>query len=187
MSFVSIARGFSSLIAGLFLGGTALADDNKIEQQTVEREQGNVYGFSQSEAIQAATLAARETLPVFKAMLASYPDHPQDFGLKVRLSNDDGEVEHIWAYAISFPSDNDKGGLIQAKLANTPLKIAGLDVHSSISFTEDDVSDWLIMDGGKQYGAFITRAMLNLVDEETAVEMEKTLHPDPIAPQWLAD
>ena len=110
----------------------------------------------------AAIAHARETLPRF---WAAYDAHNgQDFMLKVAFPIQPSGAEHIWIDAVVRQGDHFTG-----TLADEPEYMPGLHFGSPVTFTEDQISDWMVGRAGRIYGFFTTRVLFSrLTGDERA-------------------
>lgn len=69
--------------------------------------------------------------------------------IKVGLKTTDGSIEHIWVDDLTH-----ENGTFTGKLANEPAALGDLKFGSQVTFTRDQVSDWMIDDGNSIRGNF---------------------------------
>ncbi len=97
---------------------------------------------------------ARATLPEFLRLLAS-PQHGMDqFSVKVRFPVEGGH-EHIWVSDLEF-----RDSALVGKLGNDPRDIAGLQLGSSVTVNEANVTDWAYVQNGVHRGHYTTKLLL---------------------------
>lgn len=120
-----------------------------------------------------ATAEALETLPLFWAQFQNAADSGS-FLLKIALPTPDDDREYIWVDWIEFD-----GSQYQGSLTNEPVQLPGRRARDRVTFTEADITDWAYPSSAGYRGHFTTRAMLPILDRQTAIEVQKTLAPTP--------
>lgn len=81
--------------------------------------------------------------------------------IKVRVPTSDDGIEHIWFEPISVNADQ-----LEGVCSNQPRDIPGLKMGDRRSFSTDDISDWMILDGNDCYGGFTIEVMTKLAPDE---------------------
>ena len=76
------------------------------------------------------------------------------YSLKFELPNSVGGYEYIWFNPIEI-----SGEIITAQCANAPDKVDGLKVGDVRQLNIKQLSDWMIVDGGKCYGGYTIRVL----------------------------
>lgn len=105
----------------------------------------------------AAIAGARALLPAFWA--ASGGQGWDSAQLKAGLVTDDGGVEHIWVAQPRLV-----GGRVHGVLSNEPVHMRALRLGDPVTFEESQISDWMIVRGGRIYGSFTTRVLIARMD-----------------------
>ena len=75
---------------------------------------------------------------------------------KIHVKIDDG-AEHIWFSPVSVYQDQ-----LVGICANEPVNIAGLKMGEQRTFSRDDLSDWMILDGNQCHGGYTIEVMSKL-------------------------
>ncbi|MEP3479484.1 MAG: DUF2314 domain-containing protein [Fuerstiella sp.] len=79
---------------------------------------------------------------------------------KVHVKVDDG-AEHIWFTPVSVNQDQ-----LVGICANEPIDIAGLKMGDQRTFSCDDLSDWMILDGDQCHGGYTIEVMSQLSPQD---------------------
>ncbi len=95
---------------------------------------------------------ARSTLDVFFRQLAKQKPNQEGFLVKVRFSRG-ADVEHIWLADLDI-TDRQMRGVI----ASEP-HLPGLSLMKNVSFTRDQITDWMYIEDKCLVGGFTTRAL----------------------------
>ena len=172
MVFRNIIRG-GYLLSALFL--VSICFDATAQEYA--REENDILIVSEQEqAMNDAIATAQATAYVFWDLLQQYPDYPDAFTVKAGLPTTAGGVEHIWVGEVSL-----NGNTISGALVNEPFELVGdLTLGDPVTFTTDDLSDWAVYSDGKQYGAFTTRVIADLIGGEDGAALRQTLHDAPL-------
>ena len=117
----------------------------------------------------AAIAEARAMLPQYWQVLA-HPEHGEsDFSLKVRIT-DGRTIEHFWAVDIE-----QKDGAIFGTIDNDPEVVRSVKQGDRIQISEDEITDWGYVRGGKMYGKYTLRAVLNRLPPQEAAKYRRML------------
>jgi len=133
-------------------------------------------GSSMSDAIHAA----QSHLPqVFAAVMdADGKAHPA-LSLKVAFPVGDGE-EVIWVSKVKHT-----GKRFTAVLANQPMYLEDLMAGDEVTFDKEMIADWgLVGDGGKLFGHYTTRVLLETMPADQAAQIRALLTPAPLPAGW---
>lgn len=135
------------------------------------------YAYAENDAAMNAAIAeARRTLPVFWRRAADAgTSRPL---VKVAVPADDGANEYMWI-AEARPTGAGYAGV----LLNQPRLIAGLAPGSTVSFTEGQIVDWAYESGGRLWGAYTQRVMLEQLDPAAAARHRAYLSETPLEPK----
>ena len=110
----------------------------------------------------AAIDKARASLPQFWARYAKPGPGERNFGLKVRLT-DNEVLEHFWLSRIER-----KGQVLYGTIDNEPERVLTVKLGERISFKDDMISDWMFMRNGKLVGNETMRPLLKRMPKEQA-------------------
>ncbi len=155
---------------GILSGVTStpdLGDDNVVEVR------------SDDAAIAEARTAARIHLPKFLEMADSNPAGWENVTVKVALQGET-MVENIWVTDFSETTP----GQYQARLANHPTDLPGLNLGDRVTFSDEQINDWAFVSEGRGYGYYSVRALMPHVSEEEAEMMQAFLAEDPVPAGW---
>lgn len=112
---------------------------------------GMVIVSDDDEEMEAAMKQAKATLDEAVALLA---DHSVTF--KVGLPNSNDDLEHIWVDSIETFGDQFTGNL-----ANDPHDLGELKFGDPVTFTRDQVTDWIATDAeGQAKGGFTVEILM---------------------------
>lgn len=135
-----------------------------------------VFVTEDDPAVVAAIAQAQETLPIFWRLHEASPPGYSEFAVKVGLPtvSRDGE-EHIWVFDVVREPGGGRG-----TLANLPDDLGDLQYGSLVKFKDEQISDWQYEKGGKAYGHFTSRALMNQWNELQQAEGRELLSPEPL-------
>jgi uncharacterized protein YegJ (DUF2314 family) len=120
-------------------------------------------------AMAAAMRKAREALPTF-LKLANAPQRTmRGFAVKVAVVESD-DAEFFWIAPFE-QRKNDFAGQIN----NTPRLVKKVKFGQTITFREDEIVDWMYVDGGKMIGNFTACVLLKREPPEQAAELMKKI------------
>jgi uncharacterized protein YegJ (DUF2314 family) len=105
---------------------------------------------------------ARNTLPGFFRQLTR-GGGAEHFCVKYPFTADKGSgvnTEQVWLAGISF-----KNGVYYGILANTPQYLDGLKKGDKVSFSMDEITDWMYVRGGKIVGGDSIKYLLEKTPE----------------------
>lgn len=123
-----------------------------------------------------AIAEARRTLPVFWTAFESGEDIRRSCMIKVRLTAENGQDEHIWVGDI-----HREDGVARGLLVDEPVYLSGLQQCSPVVIDPDRISDWLyVADDDLIWGAFTQRVMLRTLPEDQAAEARKIFSLTPV-------
>jgi uncharacterized protein YegJ (DUF2314 family) len=114
--------------------------------------------------MQEAMKKARATLPEFWELKQRGDLNMTDFSLKVRFQGEEDIKEHIWLGDVEKTKDGFSG-----HLGNEPQFVDSLNADECVSFSEDQITDWMYMKDEKVYGNYTMRAQMqnmSLSDKE---------------------
>ncbi|MDR0878925.1 MAG: DUF2314 domain-containing protein [Treponema sp.] len=106
---------------------------------------------------------ARKTLPAFIRRLRRPRDGDGNFRIKCPFRADSGSGfsrEQIWLSDIHFSN-----GAWFGTAANTPFYISGFKKGDTLSFSTDDITDWMYIHDGKIIGGLSIKYLLEQIPE----------------------
>ena len=101
----------------------------------------------------SAMKTARETLDKFNAALKSKNPKLDNFAIKVRFDAPSGG-EHIWVGEVSL-----KKGKYSGVVGNVPERTTDVKLGDTIEIVNDNISDWMYLEGGKLHGGYTIRVL----------------------------
>jgi uncharacterized protein YegJ (DUF2314 family) len=114
---------------------------------------------------------ARETLPDFFRRLFRAAKNESGFRIKCPFRADSGSgfsTEQLWLSDIGF-----RDGTYYGILDSTPLHIAGMRRGDTISFSADEITDWMYIRRGKIIGGHSIKYLLEQIPEEQRNEEQR--------------
>jgi uncharacterized protein YegJ (DUF2314 family) len=106
---------------------------------------------------------ARDTLPLFFRHLLRPAKDESDFSVKYPFRADIGSgfsMEQLWLKNITF-----KDGVYYGVLANNPFYIASMKKDDTVSFSADEITDWMYVKNGKIVGGLSIKYLLEQIPE----------------------
>jgi len=125
--------------------------------------------------IVAAIAQARETLPIFWRLCEAPPAGYSAFALNVALPATQGGAESIWVVDVMREADGACCGRL-----NRPRDLGSLQGGSPVAFNDDQITDWQYEKGGKLYGHFASRAMMDRWNAAQRAEGLEHFAPQPL-------
>ncbi len=125
------------------------------------------------EAMNQAIADARRHLPHFWATFETRKHGESDFGLKVRIEDENG-AEHFWCTDIERAD-----GRISGVIANDPAQVKSVSAGQRITIKEDQISDWLYMRDEKMIGNYTLRVLMRTLAKAERQQLEDMLGPLP--------
>ena len=128
----------------------------------------NVIAYStQDEAMKAAKVQGRKTLPRFERMMAEQA--PGTYTIKFPLTQN-GETEHIWLQV-----DGQADGKFIGRLANEPVNGTKYKMGQKMEVAKSDVEDWMVRDGDGIWGGYSLRVMFGAMPKEDVAKYQAML------------
>jgi uncharacterized protein YegJ (DUF2314 family) len=115
------------------------------------------------EALNRIAQNARDTLPVFFRRLLRPAKGESNFRIKYPFKTDPGSgfgMEQLWLSGIDF-----RDGVYYGVLSNTPYYIASIKRGDTVSFSVDEITDWMYIKDGKIIGGLSIRHLLEQIPE----------------------
>ena len=128
------------------------------------------YVENADEAMNWAMEKARLTMGYFLSSLEAPASYQQSFSLKAKFIDGD-EVEHIWLSEVS--SDGD--GLFYGTISNDPQHVTNVKMGSKVGVTEENVSDWMVIENGRLIGGYTIRAYRDQMSPAQQEDFDQSL------------
>ena len=117
--------------------------------------------------------SARDTLPLFFRRLLRPAKDESDFSVKYPFRADSGSgfsMEQIWLQNITF-----KDGVYYGVLANDPFYITAMKKGGIVSFSADEITDWMYIKNGKIVGGLSIKYLLEHIPEHERGDEQKEI------------
>ncbi|MEZ5952796.1 MAG: DUF2314 domain-containing protein [Hyphomonas sp.] len=119
---------------------------------------------------------ARGTLPVFWEAFDSGNEASSDFALNVTTRSRRYTEEPVWLVDLKLMP----GDLYAGTIPDDHEIKDGLKPGEMIAFAPEDIVDWRFRKDGKFYGAYTTRAMLDLAPGARTDNIRAMFHDSPV-------
>jgi uncharacterized protein YegJ (DUF2314 family) len=139
----------------------------KAERDEIERVARN------DPAMAAAMRKARQTLPDFLALAQDPPPGMEGFGVKIAIQGECG-AEYFWIHPFTHMR-----GRFSGRINNMSRTVPHVNLGDRITFTEDEIVDWVYLDDGAMQGNYTARAMLKKAPPEEREAFRKRYGLDP--------
>lgn len=116
-------------------------------------EENVFYVENADEAMNWAMEKAQLTQGYFLDSLRSPSPHQSSFSLKAKIVDGD-HVEHIWLSGVSMDGEGSFFGTVN----NEPQHVKNVTLGSKIGVSEENLSDWMIIESGRLIGGYTIRA-----------------------------
>jgi len=116
---------------------------------------------------------ARNTLPLFFRHMLRPGEGEGGFRLKYPFQADSGSgfsMEQLWLENIRF-----KDGVYYGIIANTPFYITSMKKGDIVSFSADDITDWMYTSNGKIIGGLSIKHLLEQIAEHERSEEQRDI------------
>jgi uncharacterized protein YegJ (DUF2314 family) len=139
-------------------------------EELVSGEAGNIEMVTSDDPdMNAAIEQARSTLDEFIESLHSPSPTQVYFSVKAGFPYD-GTLEHIWLDDVSFDGQDFHG-----VLGNEPIYLDGLHLGDEVTVSTADVSDWMIVDGGRLLGGFTIHVLRSRMSDEERQQFDQDM------------
>ncbi|MBV8836865.1 MAG: DUF2314 domain-containing protein [Alphaproteobacteria bacterium] len=115
----------------------------------------------------AAMRKARATLKDFVALASKPGSTMRGFAVKVPV-REGNTGEYFWITPFEA-----KGNRFVGRINNTPRTVRNVKAGQTIEFGEDEIADWLYVDGGRMKGNYTACALLKNEPKEQQEEFKK--------------
>lgn len=113
---------------------------------------------------------AKATYTSFLQKVIDSCDGCEDFMVKVRFSEGDENVEHMWLNELKA-----KGNKLTGELIGTPEIITRVHSGDLIEVNKDSLSDWYYVRNGKMIGGYTIKYFYNKMPKEEQLKMEQDM------------
>jgi uncharacterized protein YegJ (DUF2314 family) len=141
-----------------FGGGTLVDKARRDEVALVEKDDPDMA---------AAFRKARETLPEFLALASAPRPTATNLAVKIAIPDGDGN-EYFWLTRFAPRGDKYTG-----RINNTPRAAKQVKFGQVVEFSENEIVDWLYIEGGKMHGNFTACALLKREPADQSEAMKK--------------
>jgi uncharacterized protein YegJ (DUF2314 family) len=148
------AKGYAQIL-GAARAAASSARHTAVNSIVRKAERDEIVFLPLNDATMSAALrSARETLPGFLA-LAKHPGPTMEgFAVKIALLARDGP-EYFWIHPFAHVDERFIG-----QINNTPRSVVNLKMGETVTFTEDEIMDWMYVDAGTMRGNYSAQAIL---------------------------
>lgn len=136
------------LFGALILPAYTSRADKPEKVLTRSGEPNVVYFADDDQQMNAAIAQAQKTVDYFIKDIVSSEGNGVKRTMKVRFDTDRG-AEHIWVGDVKISGQGFEG-----HLENEPVNIKNYKVGDRVTFSRNQISDWLIVSNGKIRGGF---------------------------------
>jgi uncharacterized protein YegJ (DUF2314 family) len=163
----AVVLGMILLSASLSLSIAACAKDGA---------RGDVaWSKTNSPEVVSAMAEARRTLAIFWRRYDAKTPGADQFALKVSFPTRHGGQEYMWV----APTQRTDAEVV-GQLIDEPEKVEGLKPGDQVRFDPGRIADWGYERGGKVYGNFTTRILLNNFSPEDRAHAAAHFSPTPL-------
>ncbi len=113
---------------------------------------------------------AKNTYDNFVKLFKEGCDSCTGFQVKIRFSDGDDNVEHMWLDELKI-----KENKITGILVGTPEKLLRLQTGDIIEVNKDSLSDWMYIKGSRLIGGFTIRYFYDKMSREEQLKLEDDL------------
>lgn len=113
---------------------------------------------------------AKLTIKYFKDSLKSPKPNQAYFSIKTKLT-DGNHVEHIWLDAAEI---EDK--IVYGIINNVPTNLKNIELGKKIGVSQDEISDWLIIENNRLIGGYTIRAIRDKMSRPHRELFESTIN-----------
>jgi uncharacterized protein YegJ (DUF2314 family) len=150
--FARTTKGFAQILgaaraAGLNARGS-IGNVQKAERDDV------IFLALNDPTMAAAIHNARDALPGFLALSKRPGPTMEGFAVKIALVANGGP-EFFWIHPFAHVEEQFIG-----QINNTPRSVVNLKIGDTVTFTENEIVDWMYMDDGRMMGNYSARAIL---------------------------
>jgi uncharacterized protein YegJ (DUF2314 family) len=134
--------------------------------EKAERDEIAIVGDNDP-AMAAAMRKARASLAEFLAIAAAPKPNMDTFAVKVAI-REGHDAEYFWISP--FTNDN---GRFSGEINNRPRMVRSVRMGQTITFGENDIVDWMYLDGSKMKGNYTACALLKSASPREVKEFKK--------------
>ncbi|WP_281185470.1 DUF2314 domain-containing protein [Trichlorobacter lovleyi] len=148
-------------IVAAFLLSACNSRADKSERVTSRPGEPDVIAFADNDQqMNKAIEQAKKTLNEFEKEIASNDNANNHYSLKVKFETNK-EPEHIWVGDVKT-----SGQRFEGSLENEPINLKGLKAGDKVTFSKDQITDWLIVSSGKARGGFTIKVVRKQMSEK---------------------
>ncbi len=140
----------------------------------VENDGDNVYSVtSDDDDMNNAIAKARSTYDSFLKAFAKSDSNVNSYTVKLRFSNGENDVEHMWLSDLHARGDNFYG-----VLDSDPVSIKRVKWGDTIEIKKDSVSDWMYLKDNKMIGGFTIMVLYDKMSKSEKDAFKKEISFD---------
>ena len=144
-------------------------DTNKLNYNAKDANVVDVQ--SEDERMNWGMEKANLTLHYFEKCVENPSPIQQYFSIKIRLEDDNGQVEHLWLGDPSFDDDGNLFGVV----GNEPIYVKTVKLDQRIGIDRNKVSDWMIIENGRLIGGYTIRAIREGLSGNDLKQFDKSI------------
>jgi uncharacterized protein YegJ (DUF2314 family) len=149
----------------------------------IPADKSTIHLDQEDEELAHITQHARDTLPVFFRHLLRPAKEEGNFRVKYpfRADRDSGfGMEQLWLSDIRY-----KDGVYYGVVANTPFYISSIQKGDTVTFSAEDITDWMYTSGEKIIGGYSIKYLLDMLPEHSEEQQHiMKMLPEPPAPAF---
>lgn len=141
--------------------------------KTFLRRSGNpdVYSVKEDDTLLIQAIEkAKHTLKYFKYSLENPKPQQTYFSIKTKLT-EGNHVEHIWLDAAEISEK-----IVYGVVNNVPANLKNIELGTKIGVSEDDITDWLIIENNRLIGGYTIRAIRDKMSRAHRELFESTIN-----------
>lgn len=129
--------------------------------------------FSNRADMEQAIATAKSEVEIFITALQNPQPSQTYFSIKKPFAYEEEGVksyEHIWLDQVSWD-----GEFFHGNIANEPLNTKEVSLGQKIKIKKDDISDWMIIDGGILKGGYTIRALRSRMSDKEKKDFDASV------------
>jgi uncharacterized protein YegJ (DUF2314 family) len=150
------SKGYAMILSAAAAAGLTVTPSPANGQSLLDKaERDEIVIVARTDPTMAAAMRkARASLGDFLALARNPRPGMEGFAVKVAIRQGD-DAEYFWIH----PFEHD-AGRFSGQLNNTPRSVRNVKMGDRIAFTEQEIVDWIYLDGGRMKGNYTACALL---------------------------